>query len=60
MNIAKFLKGCTTITELMNMPNRYLHTLYKQYVEMIMDKDKSEQHGVEQMQDELEDAMGGY
>lgn len=59
MNLAKFLKGSTTMTELMNMPNRYLHIIYKEYVNMIMDKEKSEAHQSEQMMEEMESAMMG-
>ena len=32
MNITKFIKGCTTVGELENMPNSYIHTIYKEYL----------------------------
>lgn len=57
MNLAKFLKGCTTIRELMDMPNRYSHTLYKQYVTTIIDSDKSQALAKEEANDALIDEM---
>ena len=59
ISLTKFLKGCTTIGELMNMPNRYLHTIYKEYVEMVKDEEKRKQNEAEQVEDEIEDAIGG-
>lgn len=59
ISLTKFLKGCTTIGELMNMPNRYLHTIYKEYVEMLKDEEKRKQNEAEQVEDEIEDAIGG-
>lgn len=59
MNIVKYMKGCTTMTELMNMPNRYIQVIYKQYIEMLKDKEKSEAHAAEQMEDDIQEAMGG-
>lgn len=59
ISLTKFLKGCTTIGELMNMPNRYLHTIYKEYVEMLKDEEKQKQNEAEQVEDEIEDAIGG-
>ena len=59
ISLSKFLKGCTTIGELMNMPNRYLHTIYKEYVEMLKDEEKRKQNEAEQVEDEIEDAIGG-
>lgn len=59
MNIARFLKGTTTIGELMNMPNRYLHVLYKQFLDTAMNEDKSKEFGQEQAAEEIVDAMGG-
>lgn len=59
MNLAKFLKGSTTMTELMNMPNRYIQVIYKEYVNTIMDKEKSEAHQSEQMMEEMESAFTG-
>ena len=59
ISLTKFLKGCTTIGELMNMPNRYLHTIYKEYVEMLKGEEKRKQNEAEQVEDEIEDAIGG-
>ena len=59
MNIAKFLKGTTTIGELENMPNRYIQVFYKEYVNMLKKKKKREAHEAEQIQDEIEDEIGG-
>lgn len=43
----------------MNLPNIFVHTIYKEYAEMIKDKEKSENHAAEQVEDEIEEAMGG-
>lgn len=43
----------------MNMPNWMIHGIYKNYVDTLKDKEKSEQHSAEQMGDEIEEAMGG-
>lgn len=43
----------------MNMPNRYLQVIYKQYVDTIMDKAKSEAHANEEASEQLEEAMTG-
>ena len=59
MNLTKFLKGCTTMNELMNLPNAFIHTIYKQYVDTLKDKEKSEEHAAEQAQDEIEEAITG-
>lgn len=59
MNLAKFLKGSTTIGELMNMPSKYIQVIYKQYVDTINDKEKSENHANEQATEEIIEAMGG-
>lgn len=59
MNIAKFLKGTTTFGELENMPNRYIQVFYKEYINMLKDAEKREAHEAEQIQDEIEDEIGG-
>ena len=59
MNLTKFLKGCTSIGELMNLPNIFVHTIYKEYAEMLKDQEKSKNHAAEQVEDEIEEAMGG-
>jgi hypothetical protein len=51
------MKGCTTISELENLPNHYSHTIYKEFIDTQMDKDKQEAVQSEQMMDELSDAM---
>lgn len=59
MNLAKFLKGITTIGELMELPARYIHTLYKEYVNSISDPQTQKQITVEQMEEEIEEAISG-
>lgn len=44
--------------ELEAMPNHYSHTIYKQYIEMLKDAEKQQAQAAEEMQDEMEDAMG--
>jgi hypothetical protein len=55
--LAKFLKGSITIGELENMPNRFIHSLYKLYIETQKDEDKRKAVESEQMMDEMEDMM---
>ena len=55
MNLAKFLKGTTTIGELEKMPNRYIQTIYKEYVTTMNDPKATESIAAEQMVE----AMGG-
>jgi hypothetical protein len=55
--LAKFLKGSITIGELENMPNRFVHSLYKLYIETQKDEDKRKAVESEQMMDEMEDMM---
>ena len=59
MNLSKFLKGTTTIGELENMPNRYIHAIYKQYADTLRDKSKTEAMAAEEMEDKLTEAMEG-
>ncbi len=33
--LARFLKGTTSVGELMNMPNRFLQYLYKEYINFL-------------------------
>ena len=51
------MKGCTTIAELERLPNHYSHTIYKEFIETQMDKEKQEAVQGEAMMDELSDAM---
>jgi hypothetical protein len=39
------------------MPSHYIHSIYKSYIDMIMDESKKQQHVDEQTVDELEDQM---
>lgn len=59
MNLAKFLKGCTTIGELMNMPLKYLEVMYKQYFDTILDPKKAEEIANQQAAEEIEEAVTG-
>ena len=59
MNIAKFLKGTTTIGELEKMPNAMLHTLYKKYVEFLKNEEAQKAAAAEEVTDQIEEAMGG-
>lgn len=57
MNLAKYLKGSTTIRELEEMPNSYIHTIYKQYVNMLQDEKAREAHASEEAMEEMTEAM---
>ena len=57
MNLAKFLKGSTTIGELMKMPVRYLEVMYKQYFETMNDPKLAEAAANEQATEEVVEAM---
>jgi hypothetical protein len=59
INLAKYLKGCTTLTELSEMPARYIHIIYKDYVDMLKDESKRKAHQSENAMDELSEAFGG-
>lgn len=59
MNLAKFLKGTTTINELQNQPNRFIQVVYKEYVETLKDKSKSEAQAAEEVEEQMEEMMGG-
>lgn len=59
MNIAKFLKGTTTINELMNMPARYIHTMYKEYTTAMSQPNGAQNLANQEINDEIEEAMGG-
>lgn len=43
--------------ELENMPNSYSHTIYKQYVDMLKDKEAKEANEASQVMDEIEDNL---
>ena len=57
MNLTKYLKGCTTITELEQMPNSYSHTIYKQYVEFLKSEEAQKARASEEVVDAMEDGM---
>ena len=57
MNLTKFLKGCTTMGELENMPNSYSHTIFKQYTEMLKSKEAQEAVQGEEIVEDIEDNM---
>lgn len=57
IGLAKFMKGSTSLTELENMPNRFIQTLWKLYVDTMRDDKKKEAMESEQMMDEMTDAM---
>ena len=59
MNLSKFLKGTTTIKELEDYPNRYIQVIYKEYVNTLKDKSKSEAVAAEEMEEQMEEVMGG-
>lgn len=59
MNLAKFLKGSTTIGELMNMPLKYLEVMYKQYFETMNDPKTAEAVVNQQAAEEIEEAIRG-
>lgn len=55
MNLSKFLKGTTTIGELELMPNRYIQTIYKEFVTASQDPKAVESMAAE----EMVEAIGG-
>lgn len=57
MSLAKFMKGCTTIRELEDMPVAYSHTIYKEYVTTLKDREKSEAAANEEALEEFQDQM---
>ena len=51
------MKGSTSITELENMPNKLLHTLWKLYIDTMTNEKKQQAAAMEQTMDDVEDAM---
>ena len=51
------MKGSTTLTELENMPNKFIQTLWKLYIDTMKDDKKKEALAAEQTLDEMEDVM---
>ena len=39
------------------MPNHYSHSIYKSYIDMILNEDKTKQHVEEQTMDEIEEHL---
>lgn len=48
-----------SISELENLPNRYINVIFKEYVETLKNKDKQEALAGEEMVEQLEETMGG-
>ena len=57
MNITKFIKGCTTVGELENMPNSYIHTIYKEYLLTQLDTAKKKASEEEAATEEMIESM---
>ena len=57
MNITKFIKGCTTVGELENMPNSYIHTIYKEYLLTQLDAAKKKAAEEEAATEEMIESM---
>ena len=52
--LAKYLKGSVTIGELMNMPNRFIQCVYKEYTKFLNDPKLQEAAAVEEVNDALQ------
>ena len=57
MNITKFIKGCTTVGELENMPNSYIHTIYKECLLTQLDAAKKKASEEEAATEEMIESM---
>ena len=60
--ILSFMKGRTTFTELLNMPHRYLHTLYyKSYQEALarLENDKKGKINESDVEDAMDELIDG-
>ena len=57
IGLSKFIKGCVSIKELMDLPNAFTHALFKQYTDTMKDEEKRQAAEGENMADELEDAL---
>ena len=57
MNITKFIKGCTTVGELENMPNSYIHIIYKEYLVTQLDAAKKKASEEEAATEEMIESM---
>jgi hypothetical protein len=59
IGLARFIKGSVSVKELMELPNGFSHTVFKQYFESTKTKEGQEALGAAEMEDEIEDIIGG-
>lgn len=52
--LARFLKGSTSVGELMNMPNRFLQVLYKEYLNFMNDPERQKAAAAEEVTEALQ------
>lgn len=55
--LSRYLKGVTTLGEMLTFPNKLIHVIYKDYVETMNDKEKQEQYAATQGMEEMEEAF---
>lgn len=58
--ISRFLKGCTSIHELDNLPARYIQAIYNQYSIFAKSQEAQQAAASEDIVEELEDGGMGY
>ena len=58
-NLVKYMKGCTSIRELEELPNSYTHTIYKNYVDMVTSQKDADAQAEEEVMEEITESMGG-
>jgi hypothetical protein len=59
MNLTKFIKGTTTIGEFENLPNRFIHVIYREYIRTMTNEDGVKNIVAEETVENLEETMGG-
>ena len=59
INLVKYMKGCTSIRELEELPNSYTHTIYKNYVDMVTSQKDADAQAEEEVMEEITESMGG-
>ena len=59
INLVKYMKGCTSIRELEELPNSYTHTIYKNYVDMVTSRKDADAQAEEEVMEEITESMGG-
>ena len=61
INLVKYMKGCTSIRELEELPNSYTHTIYKNYVDMVTSQkdEDADAQAEEEVMEEITESMGG-